>query len=184
MAICGYARTSTQEQIAGLEAQVRDLKQVGAVTIYSEQASSLGDRPVLDQCLERLTDGDVLVVTKPDRLARSTAHLLSIVDDLNARKVGLIILSMNGERLDTRSPTSKLILTIMAAVAEFETSIMKERQKEGIDKAKSEGKYKGRLPKIDYAEVRRLYPEIGAVATAKQLGTTKMSVYRILAKVP
>jgi DNA invertase Pin-like site-specific DNA recombinase len=84
----------------------------------------------------------VLTVTKPDRLARSTAELLSTEADLSKRGIGLVVLSMGGERLDTRNPTSKLMLTILAGVATWEREIMLERQREGIAKAKAAGKYK------------------------------------------
>jgi len=140
--IIGYARTSTQDQIAGLAAQERDLRAAGAERIVSEQASSVGKRPAFEACLASLASGDVLVVTKPDRLARSTAHLLTIIDDLTRRSVGLILLSMGGERLDTRNPTSRLLLTVLAAIAAFERDIMLERQREGVAKARREGKYK------------------------------------------
>jgi DNA invertase Pin-like site-specific DNA recombinase len=83
--------------------------------VFSEQASSVAQRTKLTECLAFLRDGDVLTVTKPDRLARSTAELLSIEVDLTKRGIGLVVLSMGGERLDTRKPTSKLMLTILAA---------------------------------------------------------------------
>jgi len=91
----------------------------------------------LTECLAFMREGDVLTVTKPDRLARSTAELLLIEADLG------------GERLDTRNPTSKLMLTILAGVATWEREIMLERQREGIAKAKAAGKYKGRPVSID-----------------------------------
>jgi DNA invertase Pin-like site-specific DNA recombinase len=93
-----------------------------------------------------MREGDALVVTKPDWLARSTADLLAIERDLSRRGIGLLVLSMGGERLDTRNPTSKLMLTILGGVATWERKITLERQREGIAKAKSEGKYKGRKP--------------------------------------
>jgi DNA invertase Pin-like site-specific DNA recombinase len=104
----------------------------------------------------RLREGDALVVTVADRLARSTAELLAIEADLSRRGVGLVVLSMGGERLYTRNPTSKLMLTILAGVATWEREIMLERQREGIAKAKDEGKYKGRPASIDAAAIRRL----------------------------
>ena len=142
--IVGYARTSTIDQAAGLTAQERDLKAAGAERIFGEQVSSTAKRAKLAECLAFLCEGDVLTVTKPDRLARSTAELLSIEADLSKRGVGLVVLSMGGERLDTRNPTSKLMLTILAGVATWEREIMLERQREGIAKAKAAGKYKGR----------------------------------------
>src|SRR5690242_9623785 len=122
--IVGYARTSTTDQAAGLEAQERDLRTAGCEKLFSEQTSALGDRPMLDQALAFVREGDTIIVTKPDRLARSTADLLRLIDDLNGRKIGLVILSMNGERLDTRSPTSRLLITMLGAVAEFERALM------------------------------------------------------------
>ena len=113
----GYARTSTFDQAAGLAAQERDLKAAGAERIFGEQVSSTTKRAKLAECLAFLREGDVLTVTKPDRLARSTAELLSIEADLSKRGIGLVVLSMGGERLDTRNPTSKLMLTILAGVA-------------------------------------------------------------------
>src|ERR1700756_4570017 len=145
--IIGYARTSTTDQAAGLAAQERDLKGAGAEKVFSEQVSSVAKRDHLKACLCFLREGDTLMVTKPDRLARSTAELLTIEADLSKRGIGLVILSMGGERLDTRNPTSKLMLTILAGVATWEREIMLERQREGIAKAKGEGKFKGRRRK-------------------------------------
>ena len=105
--------------------------------MFSEQVSSVAQRARLAECLDFLREGDVLMVTKPDRLARSTAELLAIEADLSQRKIGLVVLSMGGERLDTRNPTSKLMLTILAGVATWEREIMLERQREGIAKAKA-----------------------------------------------
>jgi DNA invertase Pin-like site-specific DNA recombinase len=162
--IVGYARTSTWDQTAGLAAQQRDLKAAGAEKVFSEQASSVAQRTKLNECLAFLRDGDALTVTKPDRLARSTTELLAIEADLSKRGVGLVVLSMGGERLDTRNPTSKLMLTILAGVATWEREIMLERQREGIAKAKAAGKYKGRPVSIDAAQIRRLRAELGPAA--------------------
>jgi DNA invertase Pin-like site-specific DNA recombinase len=179
--IVGYARTSTWDQTAGLAAQQRDLKAMGAEKVFSEQASSVAQRTKLNECLSFLRDGDVLTVTKPDRLARSTAELLSIEADLTKRGIGLVVLSMGGEKLDTRKPTSKLMLTILAGVATWEREIMLERQREGIAKAKAEGKYKGRPVSIDAAQVKQLRATLGPAAIAKRLGIARSSVYRALA---
>jgi DNA invertase Pin-like site-specific DNA recombinase len=183
--LIGYARTSTTDQTAGLEAQRRDLEAAGAEKVFSEQVSSVGHpRHQLDAALGFLREGDALVVTKPDRLARSTADLLRIVEDLNARKVGLVVLSMGGERLDTRNPTSKLILTILAGVASWEREIMLERQREGIAKAQREGKYLGRRPSISRETVLALKAEgVGPAEIARRLGVARSSVYRMLEEV-
>lgn len=182
--IVGYARTSTAEQVAGLDAQLRDLKAAGCTELFSEQVSSVAERAKLTEALRFVRKGDTLMVTKPDRLARSTANLLSIVKELDGKQVGLVILSMGGQQLDTRTPTGKLMLTMLAAVAEFERDMMLERQREGIAKAKSEGAYKGRKPtaraKADdvlaLAETGTTREEI-----ARQTGIGIASVYRILA---
>lgn len=180
----GYARTSTAEQEAGLAAQERDLRGAGAERIFAEQVSSVAARTRLAECLAFLREGDALLVTKPDRLARNTAELLAIEADLAKRGVGLIVLSMGGERLDTRNPTSKLMLTILGGVATWEREIMLERQREGIAAAKAEGKYKGRPAKLTQDakanEIRELANTIGPAAAAKRLGIARSSVYRIL----
>jgi DNA invertase Pin-like site-specific DNA recombinase len=182
--IVGYARTSTTDQAAGLAAQERDLKAAGCEKLYAEQVSSVATREKLAAVLDYVREGDVLMVTKPDRLARSTAELLGIVEALTAKGVGLVILSMGGERLDTRNPTSKLMLTILAGVATWEREIMLERQREGIAKAKADGKYQGRAPTAmrQSGEVRRLRDGgMPPSEIAKHLGIARASVYRALA---
>ena len=181
--IVGYARTSTSDQNAGLAAQERDLQAAGAERIFAEQVSSVASRAVLGDCLAFMRQGDVLAVTKPDRLARSTSELLTIEADLAERGIGLIVLSMGGERLDTRNPTSKLMLTILAGVATWEREIMLERQREGIAAAKAEGKYVGRAPtaRNQAAQIKQLAAEgIGPVAIAERLGMSRSSVWRVL----
>ncbi len=150
--IVGYARTSTVEQVAGFEAQDRELRTIGAEKLFAEQVSSVGDRPQLEAALDFVRDGDVFVVTKLDRLARSVANMLEVVARLDRKNVALRILNLG---LDTSTPTGKLMLTVMGGVAEFERSMMLERQREGIAKAKAEGVYRGRKPtaraKVDEA---------------------------------
>jgi DNA invertase Pin-like site-specific DNA recombinase len=181
--IVGYARTSTAEQHAVLEAQIRDLKAAGAERIFSEQVSSVAKRAALAECLSFVRQGDVLATTKPDRLARSTTELLTIEADLSKRGIGLMILSMGGQVLDTRNPTSKMILTILASVACWEREIMLERQRGGIAKAKAEGKYRGRQPtaRAKSGEIIRM-AGLGKtreqIAAELQIGVA--SVYRIL----
>jgi DNA invertase Pin-like site-specific DNA recombinase len=181
--ILGYARTSTADQHAGIEAQQRDLRTAGVEKLWSEQVSSVAQRARLEACLEFAREGDVLMVTKADRLARNTAELLAIEADLSRRGVGLVILSMGGQPLGTRNPTSKLMLTILGGVATWEREIMLERQREGIAKAKAEGKYKGRAP-----TVRQQAEEIKAAIAAgekpahvaRRIGVARSSVYRML----
>lgn len=182
--LIGYARTSTIEQEAGLEAQERDLRAAGADKVFSERVSSVAKRDRLEQALDFVRDGDVLVVTKLDRLARSTADLLAMVARLQSKGVALRVLSMSGDQpLDTSTPTGKLMLTVLGAVAEFERGLMLERQREGIAKAKGEGKYKGRAPtaRAKAAEVLALDAQgVRRVDIAKQLGIGRASVYRVL----
>ena len=181
MTTYAYARTSTLDQVAGLAAQERDLRAAGAERIISEQVSSVTQRDGLDKCLGLLKDGDVLMVTKIDRLARGTIGQLQMIETLTARGVGVVILAMfGGERMDTRSPTSKLILTVMAGVATYEREVMLERQKEGIAKAKADGKFKGRKPKIDPEQVRARVLAVGPDAAALELGVHRSSVFRAL----
>jgi DNA invertase Pin-like site-specific DNA recombinase len=181
--LVGYARTSTTDQQAGLDAQERDLRAAAAEKIFSEQVSSVAPRAALKACLEFLREGDALAVTRPDRLARSTAELLAIEADLSKRGIGLVVLSMGGEKLDTRNPTSKLMLTILGGVATWEREIMLERQREGIAKAKGEGKYKGRAPTVakQAAQIRAMVAAGEKPAhVAKRLGVARSSVYRML----
>ena len=124
-----------------------------------------------------------MIVTKPDRLARSTADLLTIEADLSHRGIGLVVLSMGGEKLDTRNPTSKLMLTILAGVATWEREIMLERQREGIAKAKGEGKYKGRKPSVapQADQIRAMHANGEKPAhIARKLKVARSSVYRML----
>ena len=182
--IVGYGRTSTSEQNAGLEAQERDLRAFGCEKLYVEQVSSVAVRAQLTEALAFVRAGDVLVVTKPDRLARSTADLLGVVKQLDERGVGLVILSMGGERLDTRNPTAKLMLTILAGVATWEREIMLERQREGIAKAKADKRYRGRTPTVarQAVEIRAAIASGERPAhVAKRLGVARSSVYRMLA---
>ena len=147
----GYARTSTIEQIAGLEAQDRELRTAGAQKLFSERVSSVAKREQLEAALEYCREGDVLVVTKLDRLARSMADLVAITSRLKAKGVALNILAM---QLDTTTPTGKLMLQLMGCFAEFERDVMLERQREGVAKAKAEGKYRGRVPLLNGRQPR------------------------------
>ncbi|WP_245906223.1 recombinase family protein [Teichococcus aestuarii] len=177
----GYARTSTVEQEAGLEAQERDLRAAGCTKLFCERVSSVAKRERLEAALEYVREGDMLVVTKPDRLARSTADLLAIVGRLEAKGVALLVLSMGGQAVDTSTPTGRLMLTMLGAVAEFERALMLERQREGIAKAKAEGAYKGRKPtaRAKADQIRKLNSEgVGAAEIAKLLKIGRASVYR------
>lgn len=181
--LVGYARTSTSDQKAGLEAQLRDLEAAGCSKVFREELSSVADtRPQLQAALDWVREGDTLLVTKLDRLARSVADLVAITEALRAKGVGLRILAMN---LDTSTPTGKLMLNLLGSIAEFERELMLERQREGIAKAKAEGKYVGRQPtaRRQASEVLRLRSEgksAGDIVAA--LGISRASVFRILAE--
>jgi DNA invertase Pin-like site-specific DNA recombinase len=181
--LVGYARTSTTEQQAGFEAQLRDLEAAGCTRIFKEQVSSLGERAQLNAALDWVRDGDTLVITKLDRLARSVRGLADIVDTLERKGVALRILNFGGSSVDTRGATGRLVLNMFSAIAQFEVEIQKERQREGIAKAKAEGKYKGRKPtaRAKASEVLRLYREGNHVShIAKTLNTSRTSIYRAL----
>jgi len=176
----GYARTSTIEQLAGLEAQERDLKAAGAERLYREQVSSVARREQLEAMLDYAREGDTVTVTKLDRLARSVRDLMAIVDRLKAKGVALRILSMN---MDTSTSTGQLMLTILAGVAQFERELMLERQREGIAKAKAEKKYKGRAPtaRCKATEIEALLRQhVGPKEISRRLGISRSSVYRVM----
>lgn len=184
--LVGYARTSTLDQKAGLEAQERDLRAAGCEKLFVEQVSSVDvvAREKLAEALEFIREGDALIVTKLDRLARSVPHLLEVLDRLKAKGASLRILNLG---IDTATPTGALVLTILGGIAAFEREIMLERQREGIAKAKVAGKYTGRKPtaRAKGEEVQRLHQEgVGASEIAKRLGIGRASVYRILEALP
>ena len=178
--LIGYARTSTLDQTAGFEAQLNELTHAGCEKVFSEQVSSVAPRAQLEAALEYIREGDVLVVCKLDRLARSTQHLLEIVERVKRNGTHLQILNLG---MDTSTATGKLLLTMIGAIGQFEREMMLERQREGIAKAKGEGKYRGRAPtaRAKAEEARALRKEgVGATEIAKRLGIGRASVYRVL----
>ena len=180
--IVGYARTSTADQIAGFDAQIQELKAAGCQKMFQEQVSSVGKRAQLEAALEYVREGDVLVVTKLDRLARSMADLMVMIQTLDHKAVGLRVLNLG---MDTHTPTGKLMLTMLGGVAQFEREMMLERQREGVARAKAAGKYKGRKPIApeQRAEVVRLAGVgLTKAGIARNLGLGEASVYRILAE--
>jgi DNA invertase Pin-like site-specific DNA recombinase len=181
LTLVGYARTSTLEQIAGLESQVRDLTAAGCIKIFQEQVSSVDTkRPELERVLEYVREGDTLVVTKLDRLARSMTNLMEIMGKLRAKGVELKILALN---LDTSTPTGKLMLNMLGSIAEFERELMLERQREGIAKAKADGKYRGRAPTARKRadKVREMRSQGKTIeAIVQELGVSRSSVFRAL----
>lgn len=180
-AVVGYGRCSTAEQRAGLEAQIAELRAAGCTKVFAEHVSSVDAvRPKLDEALAFLREGDSFVVTRPDRLARSTKDLLDTVDALTKRGVAVKILSMD---LNTANATGRLILTILAGIAEFERSLMLERQRHGIAKAKAEGKYRGRAPtaRARSKEILALKAQgLGVTEINQRTKVSRSSIYRIL----
>ena len=178
----GYARTSTIDQVAGIEAQIRDLKAAGCEEIFQEHASAVKQRDGLEKALSYVRDGDTLIATKLDRLARSLPDLFKIVEMLKEKNVNLQIISIG---VDTGTSNGKLMLNMMGAFAEFEREIMLERQKEGIAKAKEEGKYRGRKPlPTEIVHTVETYLDTGVpkVWIAKKMGLGEATIYRIAKK--
>jgi len=178
MAIIGYARVSTTDQ--KLEVQLEALLKAGAYRIYQEKASGADSARVeLAALLDYVREGDTVVACKLDRLARSTKHLLELVEKLTAKGVTLKILNID---LDTSTPTGTLMLTMLGAIATFEREMMLERQADGIAKAKAAGVYTGRKPtaRAKAGEVMALLAR-GATkeAIAAELKIGVASVYRI-----
>jgi DNA invertase Pin-like site-specific DNA recombinase len=176
----GYARSSTIDQEAGFQAQIRSLKEAGCEKVFAEQVSSLADRVQLEAAFDYAREGDTLVVTKLDRLARSVFHLVTIGERIEEKGVALKVLE---QAIDTSNCTGRLMFNMLGAIAQFERELMLERQREGIAKATAEGKYKGRAPtaRAKTPEIKRLNNEgIGATEIARRLGVSRASVYRAL----
>ena len=179
MATFGYARVSTTGQ--SLETQREQLQKVGVERIFEEKVSgATRNRPELNQMLDYTREGDTVIITKLDRLARSTKDLLEIVEQLQAKGVTFRVLNSD---LDTSTPNGKLMLTMLGAIAEFERALMLERQAEGIAKAKQKGKYKGRKPTARNKTKEVLEMDSKGISKreiAKSLEIGEASVYRIL----
>jgi DNA invertase Pin-like site-specific DNA recombinase len=178
MTIIGYARVSTTDQ--DLEIQITALKAAGCGVIRSEKRSgtTTEGRAELQTVLDFLRPGDVLMVTRIDRLARSIGDLQDIVRTLKARGAAL---KATEQPIDTSTAAGKCFLDMLGVFAEFETNLRRERQLEGIAKAKAAGVYRGRKPSIDRAAVAQLRAEgLGPSAIAAKLGIGRASVYRAL----
>ena len=180
MALVGYARVSTLDQ--DHTTQIERLKAAGCEKIYSEKKSGTTQkgRTALDECLSYIREGDTLVFTKIDRLARSSRDLQNLVHDLENKGVSIMALD---QAIDTRTPHGKAFLGMLAVFAEFETNIRKERQLEGIAKAKEEGAYTGRKPtaQAKRAEIAELLTQgMSKPKIAEALGMSVASVYNVL----
>lgn len=175
----GYARVSTDDQDCSI--QEAALRSAGCTIIRSEKKSgtTTEGRSELQTVLSFIRAGDTLMVTRIDRLARSVKDLEDIVAQLKAKGA---FLRATEQPVDTSTPAGVAFLQMLAVFAEFETNLRRERQMEGIARAKAAGVYKGRAPSVDVARVRALRSEgLGASAIAQQLGIGRASVYRALA---
>ncbi len=180
----GYARVSTTGQ--DLTIQREALKAAGCKVIREEKVSgtSRQGRAELDTLLQFIRSGDTLVVTRIDRLARSVADLQDIVRTLREKGANLLVTE---QKVDTSTAAGKCFFDMLGVFAEFETNLRRERQMEGIAKAKAKGDvYKGRTPIISVDEVRRLKEDegLGATEIAERLNIVRSSVYRVLAQRP
>ena len=180
MSIVGYSRVSSISQ--SLDVQLDKLNAFGCDEIFKEKRSGVtADRPALKECRKYIRKGDRLVITKLDRLARSTFHLTQIAEELREKGAELVVLDQN---LDTSTPTGKLLFNVLASIAEFETEIRKERQLEGIQKAKEKGVQFGRKPKLSEQQVFEMRDKRKRGCLIKELmceyDLSKASVYRML----
>src|SRR6266545_5930081 len=168
MALVGYARVSSVGQ--SLEVQLSKLKHCDK--LYQEQRSATGKRPRLAACLEYVREGDTLVVTRLDRLARSTLHLCQIAEELKRKQVHLQVVD---QQIDTNDATGRLLFHMLGAIAQFETELRAERQMDGIQSAKARGVVFGRHKCLTR-------PQIVELQARRRQGTlirTLMSDYRI-----
>ena len=180
--LIGYARVSTQDQKYSLEDHVAELKAAGCERVYHEEVSSVdSQRLELENALDYIREGDILVVKKLDRLARSVADTVDIQKRLEAKNAGLSILDM---KVDTSTPSGRLQFNLFASIAQFEREVMLERQKVGIAKAKADGKYKGRKPTATEVKNKILEKAHTTKLTRQQIadevGCGIATVYRIL----
>lgn len=177
-AIIGYARASSEDQSCTIQEEA--LRKAGCTMVRSEKRSgtSRAGRTELETVLEFLRPGDVLMVTRIDRLARSVADLEAIVATLRDRGADL---KATEQPIDTSTPAGTAFLQMLGVFAQFETALRRERQMEGIAKAKAAGVYQGRKPTVPVDEVRRLRQEgVSPTEIAKRLSIGRASVYRAL----
>ena len=173
----GYKRVSTLEQ--NLDRQ--DFQDVDK--IFEEKTSgSTSNRPVLEEMIEFVREGDQIFVWSIDRLARNLRDLQDIIKQLNDKNVTISFLSENLTfSSDQEDPFAKLQLHLMGAFSEFERNLLKRRQREGIEKAKLRGVYKGRKKNTDYEQIKDLKKQgLGASEIARKAGVSRVTVYRVL----
>jgi DNA invertase Pin-like site-specific DNA recombinase len=178
MAKYGYARVSSLSQ--STEAQEMALREAGCTVVRIEKASgrTIEGRDELTTLLEFLREEDVLVVHKLDRLGRNTRDVLNLVHEVDQKGASLQVLE---PPIETSGPMGKMVLTVLGMVAEMELGFIKERQRTGIEAAKSRGVYKGRPQSVDYDAILRLKREgLGISAIAKEVGCSRGTVYKAI----
>lgn len=178
--LVGYGRVSSLGQ--SLDIQHEALVAAGCEKVFAEKVSgrSTTDRAELAQAIDFVRDGDTLIVTRLDRLARSVGDLHRIIERLTEKGVAFKCLNQSG--VDTDTSTGRLMMSVLCAVAAFENDIRRERQLEGIQKAMLAGKYRGRPPSIDPAKVKELRASgMGPAQIARAMNIGRASVYRALA---
>ena len=184
--LIGYARVSKADGSQSLDLQRDALIEAGVVAdaIYEDQASGKRDtRPGLDACLKALRKGDVLVVWKLDRLGRDLKHLVTIVQELTDREIGLRVLTGQGAQIDTTTAAGRLIFGIFAALAEFERELIRERTVAGLKAARARGRKGGRKFALTKAQVRLAQAamsnrDTSVAQLAKELGVKPVTIYR------
>ena len=178
MALVGYARVSSVGQ--SLEVQLKKLKHCDKI-FKEKKSGTTNNRPSLKACLEYLREGDVLVVSRLDRLARSTLHLCQIAEELQRKKVNLQVLD---QHIDTSDATGRLLFNMLAAISQFETEIRAERQMDGIAKAKEQGVQFGRTKTLSQKQIAELKRKRDKGQIIRVLmhdyGLSKSSIYRYL----
>jgi len=177
MATVGYARVSTTGQ--NLESQLNALIDCDIV-FQEKQSGAKKEREELNRMLEYVREGDTIIITKLCRLARNTRHLLEVVELLDSKSISLQVINLG---IDTASPTGRLMITLIGAIATFERELLLERQAEGIALAKKKGKYKGRKPtaRLKLDSIINMNEEgVSKVLIAERLDISLSSVYRVL----
>jgi DNA invertase Pin-like site-specific DNA recombinase len=183
--IVGYARVSTLEQ--DLSGQLVELRSAGCAKVYSEKASGArGDRAELQKVIDRLEPGDVLIVTRLDRLARSTRDLLNVLE--NVKEAGAGFRSLKDTWADTTTPHGQLMLTILGGLAEFERTLIRARTGEGRERAKARGVRFGRPKKLSTHQRREAIDRIAAgeavAEVARTFGVDRATLSRMQALAP
>jgi len=176
--LIGYARVSTHDQNA--EMQVDALNAIGCAKVFVEIVSgAVTDRPQLRAAMRAAKRGDVIVVWKFDRLARSLLHLLETIGTLDRRGIGFVSLT---ENIDTTTPTGRFVLQVFGALAELEREIIRERTKAGLEAARARGRIGGRPSKLSARDIERARqllddPELSVRMVAKAMGVSVSSLY-------